>query len=314
MVSRLDFATEDPERALPVLEEYFPKARMGNPRGNFAFELSGFDAGMFELVHYHLRSPSSWSSTDPTGVLMVGLVDSGSLALGTSRSAIDTSVPWLYPQEPVRGEWDEMTMTVISFSIPDILRTARAQLGDERFRLQFVGTSPVTPSHGRQWASLTRYVHESLAEDNPVMNSELVRANACAHLASTLLATFPNNVIDAQFDRQQASVLPSTVRRAIQFMESNAHKPITVEDIADAARLSVRGLQYAFQNTVDSSPTAYLRRIRMAGAHEALQAANPDEGSTVAGIALDWGFPHPSRFAKQYRAAYGVTPRRTLES
>jgi AraC-like DNA-binding protein len=287
---------------------------MTNPRGNFSLELSSLDAELFSLVHYHLQSPSSSSSTDPTGLLLLGLVDSGALALGSSRGPIDTSMPWLFPQEQVRGDWDEITITALSVSIPDALRLARAQLGDDRFKLQFVGTAPLSPARGAQWANLVRYLRKNMEQDDPVIASDLVLASTHAHLISMLLATFPNNAMDALFDRHESTALPSAVRRAIQYMESNAHRPITVEDIARESRLSIRGLQYAFRSSLESSPSTYLRRIRLAGAHSALQAASPDDGSTVAGIALTWVFPHPSRFAKQYRAAYGVSPRRTLES
>jgi AraC-like DNA-binding protein len=42
--------------------------------------------------------------------------------------------------------------------------------------------------------------------------------------------------------------------------------------------------------------------------------ANPGRGDSVTSIAARWGFYSPSRFAAQYRKAYGVTPRHTLHS
>jgi AraC-like DNA-binding protein len=314
MVSRLEFATRDPERAMPVLEDLFPKARMRNPKENFSFEVASTDVDLFEVIHYHLMSPSSSSSVDTSGTLMIGVVDDGGLALASDREAIDTSRPWLYPQREVSGDWDDLTMTVLSLSIPDTVRFARQFIGSERFRLRFAGTSPVDDQLGRQWAALMRYLRQTTSEQGPVLMSDLVRANAHAHVVGTLLATFPNNVMEADSKDESGTAAPTTVRRAIEFMESNAHLPITIEDIARESRLSVRGLQYAFRSSLDVTPTAHLRRIRLAGAHESLRAASPQDGSTVAAIALKWGFVHPSRFAKQYREAYGVTPRRTLES
>lgn len=314
MVSRLEFATRDPERALPVLGEFFPDVRMSNPRGNFAFEMSTAQADSFSMVHYHLLSPNSTSSVDMTGTLTVASVGAGEVDLTAGRRVIDTSQPWIFPQQPVVGEWDEVTITAIALSLPDILRFARANLGDDKFRLLFTGNSPLDAARGRQWAALIGYTRQALSEEGPLMLSDIVRSNAFGHLASMLLATFPSTFMDAAERRSRASLVPSAVRRAAHFMDENAQLPITIEDIAREARMSIRGIQYAFRSTMGTTPTAYLRRVRMDGAHRSLQRGDPTRGDTVSSIATAWGFQHPGRFAKEYRECYGTTPRRTLES
>jgi AraC-like DNA-binding protein len=313
MVSRLEFTTRDPERALPVLKEFFPTVRMSNPRGNFSFEMESFATEPLGLVHYHLLSPTSSSSVDMAGTLTFGQLESGNLSLTADRHSIDSALPWLFPQQAVRGDWDEVTITALTVSISSVLRFARAQLGDDTFRLKFTGSSPTDAARARQWVALVNYLRVAFAEET-VVQSEIVQANALAHIMSMLLATFPNSFMDAARSLSETTSLPGSVRRAVAFMEENADRPITVEDIAGAARLSVRGLQYVFRNALDTTPTAYLRRVRLAAVHSQLQSAEGGSGVTVLGTALSWGFSHPGRFAKQYRAAYGVTPRRTLES
>jgi AraC-like DNA-binding protein len=313
MVSRLEFSTRDPERALPVLNEFFPQVRMSNPRGNFAFELDSAEAGSISMVHYHLQSPTSLSSVDMSGTLTVGQVDAGNVALSANRRSIDTARPWIFPQSPVRGEWDEVTITALAISSPGILRFARAQLGDERFHLKFTGVSPTDMARSRQWVALTTYLRIVFAEDT-IIQTEIAQANAFSHVAAVILATFPNNFMDAIENGSDTRVLPSAVRRAVAFMEENAQLPISVEDIASAARLSVRGLQYAFRTTLETTPTAYLRRVRLEAVHRELQLADRGLGGGVIETAASWGFSHPGRFAKQYRAAYGVSPRQTFDS
>jgi AraC-like DNA-binding protein len=313
MVSRLEFSTRDPDRALPVLSEFFPSVRMSNPRGNFSFEMESVATEELSLVHYHLLSPTSSSSVDMTGTLTIGQVESGAVALTSERRSIDTTLPFLFPQHTLHGDWDEVTMTAISISMPMVLKFARAQLGDETFRLQFIGGTPTDRGRAHQWVALVNYLRAAFAEDT-IVQSDMVQANAFSHIAAMLLATFPNNFMDAIQDGNHSTSMPSTTRRAVRFMEDNAHLPITVEDIAESARLSVRGLQYAFRTSLDTTPTAYLRRVRLAAVHAELRAADPGDGVTVVATAASWGFTHPGRFAKQYREAYGVTPRRTLES
>jgi AraC-like DNA-binding protein len=58
---------------------------------------------------------------------------------------------------------------------------------------------------------------------------------------------------------------------------------------------------------VGTTPMEFLRRVRLERAHRDLLHG---EG-TVTDIALRWGFPHLSRFARAYRAQYGVLPSET---
>ncbi|WP_308405175.1 helix-turn-helix transcriptional regulator [Streptomyces sp. B93] len=97
-------------------------------------------------------------------------------------------------------------------------------------------------------------------------------------------------------------------------MDDHADQPLTVAEIAAAAHVTVRALQYAFRRHLGTTPLAYLRRTRLAHAHRDLQAADPLGGATVADIAARWGFAHPGRFAALYRDAYGTSPSHTLHS
>jgi AraC-like DNA-binding protein len=103
----------------------------------------------------------------------------------------------------------------------------------------------------------------------------------------------------------------NAVRRAVAFIDENAHIDITVVDIAAAAFVTIRAVQTAFRRHLDTTPMAYLRRVRLDHAHRELLAANPAH-ETVTAVAYRWGFPNPARFAAYYRQAYGVPPSRTL--
>ena len=105
----------------------------------------------------------------------------------------------------------------------------------------------------------------------------------------------------------------ATLHRAIAFIDDNAHRDITNADIADAAHVTIRAVQHAFRRHLGTTPTAYLRRVRLEYAHRDLTAADPAE-QTVTGIAYRWGFPSPSRFAVYYRDVYGILPGHTLRN
>jgi transcriptional regulator GlxA family with amidase domain len=70
-------------------------------------------------------------------------------------------------------------------------------------------------------------------------------------------------------------------------------------------------VQLAFRRHLGVTPLAYLRRVRLEGAHRELLSACPDR-VTVTMVAADWRFTNVSRFSGYYRAAYGVSPAQTL--
>jgi transcriptional regulator GlxA family with amidase domain len=105
---------------------------------------------------------------------------------------------------------------------------------------------------------------------------------------------------------------PAVVRRAVEFIDANAHRPIALADIAEAARIGVRGLQSSFRQHRHETPVGYLRRVRMDGAHRDLVAGDPTLGDTVGGIAGRWSFKGAGRFAGEYRRIFGCSPGDTL--
>jgi len=80
---------------------------------------------------------------------------------------------------------------------------------------------------------------------------------------------------------------------------------------AAAASVTVRAVQLAFRRYLDTTPTGYLRRVRLEHAHRQLIAADPAH-ETITAVAYRWGFSSSSRFGAYYRQAYGVTPNHTL--
>ncbi|WP_228717474.1 helix-turn-helix transcriptional regulator [Allosaccharopolyspora coralli] len=104
------------------------------------------------------------------------------------------------------------------------------------------------------------------------------------------------------------------LRRAVAFIEANPDLDLTLTDIARAANVSPRALQLAFRRHLDTTPMHYLRRVRLDRAHHDLQNAVAGDGTTVTGVAARWGYARPSRFAADYRSAYGEHPHRTLHT
>ena len=156
------------------------------------------------------------------------------------------------------------------------------------------------------------HVRDSVLSAPEAARSPLLVSAATQYLAASVLHAFPNNAVTdpAAADRHDAN--PGALRRAMAFIEANPDIGISVADIAAAACVSPRALQLAFRRHLDTTPMAYLRRVRLDHARQDLAQASPGDGTTVTAVAYRWGFPSASRFAEYYRAAYGVAPGDTL--
>ncbi|GAP36028.1 helix-turn-helix transcriptional regulator [Piscinibacter sakaiensis] len=144
----------------------------------------------------------------------------------------------------------------------------------------------------------------------PLKDSPLALANLREAIVHLVIGV-PSNYSDRLTEVQRPKISPAYVRRAIEYMHANRGVPITVTDIARAAGVSPRALQWAFQKFHGTTPLVYLRRLRLEAVREDLLAADPP--ASVAEIATRWGFVHMGLFAQRYRQAFGETPSQTLK-
>jgi transcriptional regulator GlxA family with amidase domain len=126
--------------------------------------------------------------------------------------------------------------------------------------------------------------------------------------------TFPNITMTVPYLPGPGWVAPAAVSRAAAFIEAHASQPVTLDQIAAAAGVSGRTLQYAFRRHFGTTPTGYLRRIRLERAHAELGDADPAAGITVGAVGRRWGWASPSQFTAAYQRRFGVLPSHTLRS
>jgi len=164
---------------------------------------------------------------------------------------------------------------------------------------------------GAQWLQLAYTV--ALALHSPtggLATNPLVSAQLSSAIMTGMLLAVDHSYRGAL--SVWAKPIPSsTIRRAVAIVESRAHEPLTIPQVAEEVGCSVRALQAGYRKYLDMSPGEHLGRIRLERAHANLAAADPTTTS-VAAIASAWGFRQPGRFAALYRKRYGVAPRNTL--
>jgi transcriptional regulator GlxA family with amidase domain len=122
----------------------------------------------------------------------------------------------------------------------------------------------------------------------------------------TALRGLPHNYAE-RLARQRDGALPACVQRAEAYFRSHAHQVVLMEDVAAAARCSVRALQRAFRRFRDTTPHAALERVRLELARTELTRS----AATVKSVAGRYGFANAGRFAAAYAARFGESPSKT---
>jgi AraC family ethanolamine operon transcriptional activator len=138
------------------------------------------------------------------------------------------------------------------------------------------------------------------------------RAAAQVEMVETLLATLgaATGREPARTDHvRQSQTL--VVKAAEGYALSHVDDRVYVTDLCRAAAVSERALEYAFREVMGLTPVAYLIRLRLHRARQALLAAT-HKTTTVSAVALDWGFWHFGDFSRAYKDCFGELPSETL--
>jgi transcriptional regulator GlxA family with amidase domain len=94
------------------------------------------------------------------------------------------------------------------------------------------------------------------------------------------------------------------VAAAIHVMEQHIDEPISVKTISGKVNISVRMLEYLFRQTLDMSPAAYYRRLRLQTARRLVV----DTRLKLQEIAVRTGFNSLSSFSRLFKNYYQQSP------
>ena len=319
----LEFETSHPE----VTHEFVRNAyagyqlRLSVPLRNYRFRARSCVGGPFryDITDHVIRAAEA--RTDPFVEPTFGTLLRGHLRIqagGLGEAALRPGDSFLFPSsQRISGRFENCEIATVRLPRERIAAVAAIRADIEPADLRFESVTPVSPAVGRYWQSLVAYLGRQLItpdQQAPLRRSALLQSSALDMLAAAALTVFPNTAMTAAQVPGPGRVAPAAVRRAVAFIDEHADRDISATDIAAAARVTIRAIQLAFRHHLDTTPSAYLRRVRLDHAHQQLCAASPGDGVTVTEIASRWGFASPSRFAAHYRDTYGVLPSYTLRS
>jgi AraC-like DNA-binding protein len=313
--ARLEFSTTEPDLAIDYLQNvYRTGMRISGLRDGLVYSHNRLDGGSFAIDD--ARMPLDVGiRQEPFNSLVIATLWAGTFERecgGVSErfSAGDVFID-AEPTLPASVRMLQVEGQTVMLDLGVLAQVAATEPSRAPGPIRWSGFQPVSPTAAVHWKNTINYLRELLANEEAA-TQPLIRGNAARLLAATALTTFPNTAVTAPTAQDRNDATTMTVRRASAFIEGYAHADISLADIASAANVSIRAVQFAFRRHLDTTPMAHLRAVRLDRVHQELLVADPGTGATVTDIANRWGFYNHSRFVARYRRTYGTAPRHTL--
>ncbi|RKP57229.1 AraC family transcriptional regulator [Cohnella endophytica] len=215
----------------------------------------------------------------------------GELIVGDKRSPVKPGQGFfLFPREvhlyqPVGENWGVHWMSFNGGLVPSLLQ----QAGIARSGV-FTLSNPE-----RMIAHLERIHTMSLAR-NPFLGME------CSKLLYAFLLDLMKSVWT---DSPSADHNLTKLHPVIRFIESNCHRPLTIDEMADTIDVSVQHLCHLFKTGLKMRPMEYVNRERI---NKSKQWMFREPDAKIRDIAERVGFDNPSYFSSVFRKLEGLSP------
>lgn len=311
IVSRFTTTIPDEGSALVRAAYADNRLRVHGQADDFRFRQSRRDLGSLRIDSFHNSLVTEYD-VEPLGCLVVCRVLDRHMDIWTDgrhrRVGPGDVVLLAHPEKAYSTRLEGAGLEIVGVDLDLLAEVTDEPVRDVVDRFHLETFEPLMAWH---WERTLHHLTDVVLSDDRLSENPVVLGTSARLVAATLITALdPAGVTPTPTDRTDAT--NTTVQRAVAYVEEHCDADITVTDIARAAHVSVRALQLAFRRHLDTTPTGYLRRVRLDRAHDDLLAADPASGTSVTDIAMSWGFLNVGRFSAQYRSVHGVPPRWTL--
>lgn len=176
--------------------------------------------------------------------------------------------------------------------------------------VEFYNTMLIDTKEGFQWLRMISWIYELVSTESHL--SPLMVAQVESNLVNMILLN-QNNNFSNEIHNNDYSIAPSFIKRVEHFIQENAQKPISVNDMAEYAGISTRSLYLGFRKYRNITPMRHLKEVRLQKVYQELKCTSLGVDK-VTNIAFKWGFSHLGHFSTDYKRRYGETPYETLLS
>lgn len=162
--------------------------------------------------------------------------------------------------------------------------------------------------------ALTQFIGtviSDMSQSMPVFKDESIARQAERTLNLLLLKSLRQDGA-LQADGRRSGPAPYYIRRVETYLRDHLKQAVTMDEMAEAAGVSVRTLYYGFKEFREASPMKYLKSIRLAEARNVLLTLDPTH-ARIGQIAAQCGYQSLSQFSRDYRTQFGESARDTLK-
>lgn len=232
------------------------------------------------LFHYILSGHGQLDAADQNGTIQHYPLDSGQGFLifpgqVTTYSAREDD-PWKYT-------WLEFD----GLRIAEYMEQAGLTLNQPVY-------CPLTPEQGQGVGETMLYI-----ADHP--------NEPALHLVGHL-CLFLDGLIRTSSSRRELSggqLRDFYIQEAVNFMERNYHRDITVEEMARVCGLNRSYFSKVFRDSMGCPPQEFLIRLRLSKAADQLKGTE----NSIGVIAAQCGYPNQLHFTRAFHQRYGLSPR-----
>jgi AraC-like DNA-binding protein len=153
------------------------------------------------------------------------------------------------------------------------------------------------------------FMWNEILRGGPILTSPFIAQESSQMLGALLISAAGSKSKGVRHTHRKCS--PPLVQRAEDYLMENLLNPISIADVAAAARVSGRTLSREFRRHHGTTIKGFIKERRLEAANRALLAAEPGE-TNVTKVALDMGFDQLGRFSADYKIAFGELPSETL--
>jgi len=281
-------------------------------RGSLRAEMSRVEFGPMQVLRVRFSRKFLQRGSTPPGVRTFGLIDAGVTGVRwCGREATDGSLLVFDPGGAYEA-FSEPDFSANTISISeDHLRRVAEVLGRpeiEEALTHHESLLRIDPESVTDLRRRLRRVHRATRRRPTAAGRSLLEKEMGFEIPARLVAALCSGKYE-----DRCSISPLRLRaatRARDFIDAQAGRAPTVQEVCRVAGVSWRTLDYAFRELFGVTPKEYLQAVRLEGVRRRLLRDGP--GSRIADAANDWGFWHLGQFASDYRRMFCELPSETL--
>ncbi len=306
-------ATADPWRAREHLSRLFRPHRieLGDRRGAVDFRHNRAELGSLSLNALSYGGEVTVNAPTPADSYLVKFTLHGASEIRQGRDRYSTAASTVCVLNPTRNLVDHMSadfdMLIVQLDGPALRLALAEDFGITPHQpLEFLpATCPLDGPIGG-FERLVRSLCAELDAGITSFTTPQVRAPLARTLMSLVLTELPHNY-SARLPRTDLVPAPRYLRAVEDFIDTHLTDNIGLDDLLGAAGVSARTLQTGFLRYRGTTPMRYLRDRRLDRARAELHR---QPAARITDVAIECGFGHLGRFARQYRERFGEPPSR----